>query len=965
MFTYAFKRVTRSWKLFAALLLGVALASTFFAGINMGADTTARQALDQQLSQIFVDMTLNYYGGYIFERSSFGGISTSQLEASSFLSSTNLTEASNLVSNVPGVTSTEIISRLWATSQIVDENTTYHLSISGIQESSKIYEGLTVLSGIDSLGVNETFIEAGSKNAGNFEIGNIITFNITFGVFNDTYQEFIIPINLTVTGFVSLSDEALSIATGNYYGPSSIIGVTPDIGASSNEYNLLITSWDETVSGILDTLYELSIPYSPISTEILTYMDRESLINPWDISGSLTKIQAITSQIENKVLNYGLYASNRLQNVLNQYQYTANTIMFTSLFTALPVFFMAWYMATTVSGVSLNLRRREIGLLMAKGVSGGQLLKMFLSEAILIGLIGGAFGIGLSIILTPLFVNTPNGGFNGFPTVKPETILLTIVFSVAITLIAIFQPARRASKLKAVDALREYIYVEDVKPYRKALPWIAFILGALKIIIFILGINIQKVLTNFPPGGGGLLIQIILGILMFLDNVLNYVGPLLFFWGFTKIFIRGSLKFQEVTTRIAKGFLGDLDLVATRNVRRNPARTASIAFLIALIIGYSVSVAGALASEEDYTLREIYFNVGSDISVTLDSTENASTVVGEIESLSGVSSTSMEYSFYTTSTMSSIRLKAVDPENWITTAYYEEEWFSGNEARTAFQSMFVDHDTIILERNVAEYLDLSIGDTITLTVEGEETEIYNLKILAYFGSTFSEDSYLPGPLPLQETSVLPPYFRRYWSYVSKDLYNNLSNGVYASAKILIKLNLEANGTDVAEEIRDLGSDINWVYSVAEQLENYRGNAVLNASMNIQRLGTVFAIAAASIGTALVALVNLRERRREISIMNVRGLSYRQLVVVLLTESLATVLFAVLLGIAVGLIIVRGNVASTNALAYSLVMRRVVFPLESLLTLGISFFLVFASIIVPVAIITRSYTHKIERLVRQS
>lgn len=47
MFSYALKRVTRSAWLFAALLLGVVLASTFFAGINVSADTTAKAALDQ------------------------------------------------------------------------------------------------------------------------------------------------------------------------------------------------------------------------------------------------------------------------------------------------------------------------------------------------------------------------------------------------------------------------------------------------------------------------------------------------------------------------------------------------------------------------------------------------------------------------------------------------------------------------------------------------------------------------------------------------------------------------------------------------------------------------------------------------------------------------------------------------------------------------------------------------------
>jgi len=42
--------------------LGVVLASTFFAGINVSADTTAKAALDQQLNRVFVDITVS--GGY-------------------------------------------------------------------------------------------------------------------------------------------------------------------------------------------------------------------------------------------------------------------------------------------------------------------------------------------------------------------------------------------------------------------------------------------------------------------------------------------------------------------------------------------------------------------------------------------------------------------------------------------------------------------------------------------------------------------------------------------------------------------------------------------------------------------------------------------------------------------------------------------------------------------------------------
>jgi len=62
MFSYAIKRVIRSLGLFAALLLGVILASTFFAGVNIGADTTAKAALNQQLSRVPVDIVIGQYG---------------------------------------------------------------------------------------------------------------------------------------------------------------------------------------------------------------------------------------------------------------------------------------------------------------------------------------------------------------------------------------------------------------------------------------------------------------------------------------------------------------------------------------------------------------------------------------------------------------------------------------------------------------------------------------------------------------------------------------------------------------------------------------------------------------------------------------------------------------------------------------------------------------------------------------
>ncbi|MCL2691464.1 MAG: hypothetical protein FWE56_04305, partial [Candidatus Bathyarchaeota archaeon] len=56
---YPVKHVFRNWKLFAALLIGVALAATFFAGIGVKVDVAAEESVDKQLSYITDDMRLS------------------------------------------------------------------------------------------------------------------------------------------------------------------------------------------------------------------------------------------------------------------------------------------------------------------------------------------------------------------------------------------------------------------------------------------------------------------------------------------------------------------------------------------------------------------------------------------------------------------------------------------------------------------------------------------------------------------------------------------------------------------------------------------------------------------------------------------------------------------------------------------------------------------------------------------
>jgi ABC-type antimicrobial peptide transport system permease subunit len=295
-------------------------------------------------------------------------------------------------------------------------------------------------------------------------------------------------------------------------------------------------------------------------------------------------------------------------------------------------------------------------------------------------------------------------------------------------------------------------------------------------------------------------------------------------------------------------------------------------------------------------------------------------------------------------------LKAVEPNSWLKTAYYESEWFSGSDVTTSFSNLASSKNTVILERGVAEPYNLKIGENISLNF-GSITK--KLMLVGFFGPTSTES----------QSPIFQQYIaNRYWSFVSEELYREISTYVSASAKILLKLEGGADGKLVAESIRNINLN-NSVDSFAEEWEKAQTNVIQMGTLDVQRLGIVFAILAASVGTALISIVSMMERSREATIMSVKGLSYKQLVIMFLTENLALVIFSVILGVFVGFVIVYGNISSYNATISEIVKRRLVFPLDSTLMLTSCLTLIFASTILPILIMSRRYVTKLERMVR--
>jgi putative ABC transport system permease protein len=127
--------------------------------------------------------------------------------------------------------------------------------------------------------------------------------------------------------------------------------------------------------------------------------------------------------------------------------------------------------------VSVMERTREIGIMKALGAKNRTILAQFLTEAAIVGLLGGfiaiPLGLGVAYIMgkiLPLafqsqitggaFGGGGGGAFGGgaeftlTPTIDPIGLTIAVLFGLVITVIFAIYPARKASKLDPVQALR-------------------------------------------------------------------------------------------------------------------------------------------------------------------------------------------------------------------------------------------------------------------------------------------------------------------------------------------------------------------------------------------------------------------------------------------------------------------------------------------------------------------------------
>jgi len=294
------------------------------------------------------------------------------------------------------------------------------------------YDGNT-LSGVHIYGCSEDF-------------NNIQPVDIAFGRFM-TDAEFDRGSNAAVIGN--------EVAEKLFGAPERAVGKNVDaknkriqiVGVIKKQGKSMIGGWDFDVSIIMCYKFARTVMDERRSDPVIMVQGKENLSSKAlkdDLSGSMRAIHKLSPTQED---NYALNDINDFSAAISQAFVSINVGGWAIAALSLIV---GMFGVANIMFVTVRERRSQIGLKKAIGAKSRIILTEFLLESAFLCIIGGFMGLILVFILTKIL----SGVFN-FPVfISTDNMILAIIICIAVGVLAGFIPARQASKLDPVVAIR-------------------------------------------------------------------------------------------------------------------------------------------------------------------------------------------------------------------------------------------------------------------------------------------------------------------------------------------------------------------------------------------------------------------------------------------------------------------------------------------------------------------------------
>ena len=533
--------------------------------------------------------------------------------------------------------------------------------------------------------------------------------------------------------------------------------------------------------------------------------------------------------------------------------------IFLGVFAAVALIVGAFVIFNTFS-ITVSQRIREYGLLRTLGASRRQVLASVFVEAALIGLLGAVLGVAGGLLFAKGIESLFNALGIGLPTtalvVATRTVVVAVVIGLAVTLLAVLNPALRSTRVPPIAAMQNL----DLTTSRRrsivtvAIAWLLMV-GGLALVLFGLFGNQKTGDAALMLGGGAALV--LFGVSLYSPRL---VRPLAGTIGAPLERLRG------LTGRLAR-----------ENSQRNPSRTAATAAALmiglALVSFVTVFAAGLKASIADAIDRS--FQGGLEIQNTNGYDPIPTAVATAVRQVPGVQ---------TVSTLKTSQIK-IDGVGGKPRATGLDPATAGQVLNLDFQGDTTDqtlrnltNSEAIVDNSFADSNDLQVGDTVHAL--GQTGTRASLKIVGEIKGTGD----LFGGLIVTQAAMA-----RYFA-TAQDTFD------------FVKLAPGADSATVQDRIDSLLAQRFPTADVMnqEELKQNQENQINPL------LGLVYALLSLAIIVSLFGIANtlalsIYERTRELGMLRAVGMSRRQVRRMIRYESVITALIGAVLGLILGLI----------------------------------------------------------------
>ncbi|HMV83586.1 MAG TPA: ABC transporter permease [Blastocatellia bacterium] len=199
----------------------------------------------------------------------------------------------------------------------------------------------------------------------------------------------------------------------------------------------------------------IAAPYEHVANELNRIIEREGKIN-------FEKIGPVEQEVLSIIApRHNFDPSDR--EALSMWNTALETVFFNKMISSMREFFIAVSIITLALGgigvmnimlISVKERTKEIGIRKALGATSGNVLRQFFSEGLLLTLLSGTIGLGIGIGLCKLINLLPlPARFSGM-ILTWQAAAFSVGVLALIGIVAATYPARRASSLPPIEALR-------------------------------------------------------------------------------------------------------------------------------------------------------------------------------------------------------------------------------------------------------------------------------------------------------------------------------------------------------------------------------------------------------------------------------------------------------------------------------------------------------------------------------